>query len=104
MMVAMESTGICWAPVFEILEICGLEVKLVKTRHVKNVPGKESDVLDCQWLQKLHINGLLHGVFRPIEQVCTLRVYERQRALLVRALLPTSSGYNRRLPRWTCIP
>jgi len=83
--VAMESTGIYWIPVFEILESHGLEVKLVNARHVKNVPGRKSDVLDCQWLQQLHTYGLLRGAFRPVEQVCTLRAYVRQRATLVRS-------------------
>ncbi len=83
--VAMESTGVYWIPVFEILESHGLEVKLVNARHVKNVPGRKSDVLDCQWLQQLHTYGLLRGAFRPGEQVCTLRAYVRQRATLVRS-------------------
>lgn len=83
--VAMESTGIYWIPVFEILESHGLEVKLVNARHVKNVPGRKSDVLDCQWLQQLHTYGLLRGAFRPVEQVCTLRAYVRQRVTLVRS-------------------
>jgi transposase len=83
--VAMESTGIYWIPVFEILESHGLEVKLVNARHVKNVPGRKSDVLDCQWLQQLHTFGLLRGAFRPVEQVCTLRAYVRQRSTLVRS-------------------
>jgi len=83
--VAMESTGIYWIPVFEILESHGLEVKLVNARHVKNVPGRKSDVLDCQWLQQLHTYGLLRGAFRPDEQVCTLRAYVRQRATLVQS-------------------
>jgi Transposase IS116/IS110/IS902 family./Transposase. len=83
--VAMESTGIYWMPVFEMLESHGLEVKLVNARHVKNVPGRKSDVLDCQWLQQLHTYGLLRGAFRPDEQVCTLRAYVRQRATLVRS-------------------
>jgi len=82
--VAMESTGIYWIPVFEILESRGLEVRLVNARHVKNVPGRKSDVLDCQWLQQLHSYGLLAGAFRPSDQVCTLRAYVRQRANLVR--------------------
>jgi transposase len=80
----MESTGIYWIPVFEILESRGLEVRLVNARHVKNVPGRKSDVLDCQWLQRLHSYGLLQGAFRPTEQVCTLRAYVRQRMNLVR--------------------
>jgi transposase len=83
--VAMESTGVYWIPVFEILESHGLEVKLVNARHVKNVPGRKSDVLDCQWLQQLHTYGLLHGAFRPADQVCTLRAYVRQRSTLVRS-------------------
>jgi len=83
--VAMESTGIYWIPVFEILESHGLEVKLVNARHVKNVPGRKSDVLDCQWLQQLHTYGLLRGAFRPSDQVCALRAYVRQRCTLVRS-------------------
>jgi transposase len=83
--VAMESTGVYWIPVFEILESHGLEVKLVNARHVKNVPGRKSDVLDCQWLQQLHTYGLLHGAFRPTDEVCTLRAYVRQRSTLVRS-------------------
>jgi transposase len=81
--VAMESTGVYWIPVFEILEHRGLAVKLVNARHVKNVPGRKSDVLDCQWLQQLHTYGLLHGAFRPADEVCTLRAYVRQRSMLV---------------------
>lgn len=83
--VAMESTGIYWIPVFEILESHGFEVKLVNARHVKNVPGRKSDVLDCQWLQQLHTYGLLRGAFRPNDQVCALRAYVRQRSTLVRS-------------------
>jgi transposase len=82
--VAMESTGIYWIPVFEILESRGIEVKLVNARHVKNVPGRKSDVLDCQWLQQLHTYGLLRGAFRPADQVVALRAYVRQRATLVK--------------------
>lgn len=82
--VAMESTGIYWIPVFEILESRGLEVRLVNARHVKNVPGRKSDVLDCQWLQQLHTYGLPGGAFRPEAQICTLRAYVRQRMNLVR--------------------
>ena len=74
----MESTSIYWIPVFEILESKGLEVKLVNARHVKNVPGRKSDVLDCQWLQRLHTYGLLEGAFRPPEQICTLAVSSEQ--------------------------
>lgn len=83
--VAMESTGIYWIPVFEILESRSVEVKLVNARHVKNVPGRKSDVLDCQWLQQLHTYGLLRGAFRPADEVVALRAYVRQRATLVKA-------------------
>lgn len=61
--VAMESTGIYWIPAFEILEEHGFEVLLVNAHHVKNVPGRKSDVQDCQWLQELHTYGLLRGAF-----------------------------------------
>ena len=81
--VVMESTGIYWIPAFEILESYGLDVKLVNARHVKNVAGRKSDVLDCQWLLQLHTYGLLNGAFRPDEQVCSLRSYRRQRDTLV---------------------
>lgn len=81
--VAMEATGVYWIPVFQILETAGFEVKLVNPHHVKTVPGRKSDVLDCQWLQKLHSYGLLSGSFRPEDQVCVLRSYLRQRETLV---------------------
>jgi len=81
--VAMESTGVYWIPLFELLEAEGFEVLLVDARHVKNVPGRKSDVRDCQWLQELHSYGLLSGAFRPKEQVCVLRSYLRQRGMLV---------------------
>jgi len=81
--VAMESTGVYWIPIFEILESRGLEVKLVNARHVKNVPGRKTDVKDCQWLQQLHCYGLLAGAFRPADQICVLRTFLRQRGTLV---------------------
>jgi transposase len=83
--VAMESTGVYWIPVFQILESAGLEVKLVNAHHLKTVPGRKSDVLDCQWLQKLHTYGLLAGSFRPDDQVCVLRSYVRQRERLIQS-------------------
>ena len=83
--VAMEATGVYWIPLFEILERRGFEVKLVDARRVKNVPGRKSDVLDCQWLQQLHTYGLLAGAFRPADQLCILRGYMRQREMLVQA-------------------
>lgn len=81
--VAMESTGVYWVPLFELLERLGFEVKLVDARHVKNVSGRKSDVLDCQWLQQLHTYGLLSGAFRPPDEVCVLRSYLRQREMLI---------------------
>ncbi|MFZ6186095.1 IS110 family transposase [Nannocystis pusilla] len=81
--VAMESTGVYWIPVFEILEARGLEVLLVNASHVKNVPGRKSDFNDAQWIQRLHEHGLLRGSFRPSDEVAVLRAYVRHRARLV---------------------
>ncbi len=83
--VAMESTGVYWIPLFELLESRGFTVLLVNARHVKNVSGRKSDVLDCQWLQQLMTYGLLSGAFRPAEQVCVLRCLWRQRGMLLRS-------------------
>jgi transposase len=83
--VAMESTGVYWIPLFELLEARGFTVLLVNARHVKNVSGRKSDVLDCQWLQQLMTYGLLRGAFRPADEVCVLRSLWRQRSLLVRS-------------------
>ena len=83
--VAMESTGVYWIPLYEILADRGLEVLLVNARHVRNVPGRKSDVLDCQWLQELHTYGLLRGAFRPPESIVALRAYLRQREGLIAA-------------------
>ena len=81
--VAMESTGVYWIPVFEILEARGLEVLLVNARDVKQVPGRKSDVNDAQWLQQLHQHGLLRGSFRPRETTVELRAYLRLRERLI---------------------
>ena len=81
--VAMESTGVYWIPVFEILEARGFEVLLVNARNVKNVPGRKTDVSDAQWIQQLHEYGLLRGSFRPREQVVELRAYLRHRERMV---------------------
>jgi transposase len=81
--VAMESTGVYWIPLFELLESRGLKVYLVNTRHVKNVSGRKSDVLDCQWLQQLMSYGLLSGAFRPKDEICALRSIMRQRGMLL---------------------
>jgi transposase len=83
--IAMESTGVYWIPLFQILETSGFEVKLVNARHVKNVPGRKTDVEDCQWLQRLHSYGLLNGSFRPEDQICVLRSYTRQRDRLIKS-------------------
>jgi len=82
--VAMESTGVYWIPVFEVLDRMGLEVHLVNPRATKQVSGRKSDVLDCQWLWQLMSYGLLKGAFRPSDAVCELRSYVRQRARLGR--------------------
>lgn len=82
--VAMESTGIYWIPVFEILEERGFEVLIVNARHIKNVPGKKTDVLDCQWIQQLHTYGLLRGSFVPAAEIRSLRAYIRHRDSLIR--------------------
>jgi transposase len=81
--VAMESTGVYWIPVFELLEERGFKVYLVNGRHIKHVPGRKSDVQDCQWIQKLHMLGLLTGSFRPEGEICALRAYLRHRADLL---------------------
>src|SRR3954451_25008656 len=81
--VVMESTAVYWIPVFELLEQRGFQVLLVNARHVKNVSGRKSDVLDCQWLQQLHTFGLLSGAFRPADEIVVLRSYLRQRTMLV---------------------
>jgi len=81
--VAMESTGVYWIPIFELLEERGFDVKLVDSRQTKNVSGRKSDVLDCQWIQQLHTYGLLNAAFRPAGDVCELRAYVRQRSMLI---------------------
>jgi transposase len=82
--VAMESTGVYWILVYEVLRDAGFEVYLVNARHIKNVPGKKTDVLDCQWIQQLHTYGLLHASFRPSEDMCALRALVRHRDNLIR--------------------
>lgn len=83
--VAMESTGVYWVPLFEVLDERGFEVKLVDARKVKNVSGRKSDVLDCQWLQQLESYGLLQGAYRPKDEIVVLRGYMRQRGMLVKS-------------------
>ena len=81
--VVMESTGVYWIALFEVLEERGFDVKLVDAHYARQVPGRKTDVKDCQWLQELHTYGLLHAAFRPDDQVCVLRSYLRQRGVLV---------------------
>ena len=82
--VAMQSTGVYWIPVFDILEEAGFEVYLVNARDTKNLPGRKSDVQESQWLMKLHTYGLLRNSFRPSQEIRTMRTYWRQRNDLVR--------------------
>jgi transposase len=77
--VAMESTGVYWIALFEVLEEAGFDVCVVNARDAKNVPGRKSDIQDCQWLQKLHSYGLLSKSFRPVSEVRVLRSYMRER-------------------------
>ena len=95
--VAMEATGVYWIPVYEILEARGLEVLLVNARHVKNVPGRKSDVSDCEWLQELHSVGLLRGSFRPIAEIAALRSYVRHRETLVESAATTINRMQKAL-------
>jgi transposase len=81
--VAMEATGVYWIALYEILEEHGFEVYLVNARHLKNVSGRKSDVLDCQWLQQLHTYGLLAASFRPTDEIVAIRSLVRHREMLV---------------------
>jgi transposase len=81
--VAMESTGVYWIPIFQILESRGFEVFLVNAQHLKSVPGRKSDVSDCRWIQYLHSVGLLQGSFRPPEKICAVRTLWRHRQSLL---------------------
>jgi transposase len=83
--VAMQSTGVYWIAVYDILEQEGLEVYLVNARDTKNLPGRKSDVQESQWLMKLHTYGLLRNSFRPSQEIRTMRTYWRQRNDLVQS-------------------
>ena len=93
--VAMEATGVYWIPIYDILEARGLEVLLVNARHIKHVPGRKSDVSDCEWLRDLHSVGLLRGSFRPTEGIVTLRTYLRHR----HSLVETAGSYIQRMQK-----
>jgi transposase len=86
--VVMESTGVYWIPIFELLEARGVVCYLVNSRAIKHVPGRKSDLMDCQWLQKLHTLGLLNGSFRPDAEMRTLRTYLRHRQQLIEHRAP----------------
>jgi transposase len=86
--VVMESTGVFWVPIYEVLEQRGIRCYLVNARHIKSVPGRKSDWNDAQWLQKLHALGLLQGSFRPDAEVRTLRTLVRYRAELIERRAP----------------
>lgn len=81
--IAMEATGVYWIPAHQILEAAGFQVCLVNARYFQNVPGRKTDVLDCQWLQRLHAAGLLRNSFRPTQEVCVLRSLTRHRDNLI---------------------
>jgi hypothetical protein len=83
--VAMEATGVYWIPLFQILETQGFEVCLVNARYYQNVPGRRTDVSDCQWMRYLHSVGLLRPSFRPVDQVCVLRSLLRHRESLIQS-------------------
>jgi transposase len=83
--VAMEATGVYWIPLYEILEARQFAVVLVNAKHVKNVPGRKSDVFDCEWIRELHSVGLLRGSFRPADGIVALRAYLRHRDTLVQS-------------------
>ena len=79
----MEATGVYWIPLFELLDQRGFEVHLVNSRSTRQVTGRKSDVLDCQWIWQLMSHGLLKGAFRPADSICSLRSVVRQRATKV---------------------
>ena len=83
--VVMQATGVYWVALHQILEDYGLQVNVVNAQHTKTLPGRKTDVLECQWLQKLHTFGLLNNSFRPTEEIRVLRSYMRQRERLVTA-------------------
>lgn len=86
--VALESTGVYWIPVFELIEQAGIAAALIEPRQLKRVPGRKSDILDCQWIQQMHSFGLLTASFRPDAELRTLRAYLRHRAQLIEHRAP----------------
>ena len=94
--VAMESTGVYGIPLFEILDSRGFDVHLVNARQISHVPGRKTDMLDCQWLQLLHACGLLRGSFRPDDDICRLRALIRERHTMVDQRSDWGSGACRK--------
>ena len=94
--VAMQSTGVYWVAVYDILEQAGFEVYLVNARDTKNLPGRKSDVQESQWLMKLHTYGLLRNSFRPSQEIRVMRTYWRQRNDLCRVRAGIFYGCRRR--------
>ena len=94
--VAMESTGVFWIPIYELLEAAGITPYLVNARHLKTVPGRKTDWNDAQWLQKLHALGLLQASFRPDAEIRTLRTLVRYRAELIERRAPHINHRSRR--------
>jgi transposase len=93
--VAMESTHVYWVPIFQKIEQAGIEAVLVNADAVKHVPGRKTDVQDCQWLQQLHTYGLLRGSFRPTDAICQLRSLARHRGSLTEG----GAGHIRRMQK-----
>ena len=93
--VAMESTSVFWVPVWDVLEAGGIEVRLVDTREVRMVPGRKSDIKDCQWLQRLHSCGLLHGCFRPPEKYNAIRSVIREKGNVLSTRTQTIQGIQK---------
>jgi transposase len=93
--VAMEATGVYWIPIYDLLEARGVEVLLVNARHLKHVPGRKSDVSDCEWLRDLHSVGLLRGSFRPAEGIVALRTYLRHR----HSVVESAASYIQRMQK-----
>jgi transposase len=81
--VAMESTGVYWIPLYEILDGRGFQVVLANARQISNVPGRKTDMIDCQWVQLLHACGLLRGSYRPSNDICRLRALMRERNTMI---------------------
>ena len=100
--VAMQSTGVYWITVYDILEQAGLEVYLVNARDTKNLPGRKSDVQESQWLMKLHTYGLLRNSFRPSQETRTMRTYWRQRNDLIRAAASHIQRMQKALTQMKC--